>query len=344
MACGKLKGKYWQRRGEANGCARHYLSRIYSIEVCAMAWSLRKAFIRKESLSKSDWLFFAIQVGAAMWIYQWWFHLPPPGYSVGVLAVLAAVMSVHGEMPPFQKVFWLLLIAAFLFLEFRAIDWDRANIDAHDALVRMEERSQFREVMHEDQEHFQELLRGDQSQFQSLLSSETKTQKFAETKANFGIQMITPLIQNVNPFFQDINFDWNVMFMNVGNEDATDVNMDAKMLLGQPRDADSVRLLKEFDQWWKQKKKHWHNDISQPGITGAFATFEGLRPTPQERQTLVDHSQTVYLIIRFEYSDHAGRWAYDVCEYYQDVMVSTDVTHPCRLPRKGRYRIQRSRI
>lgn len=132
---------------------------------------VKQRLLRKEKLSKSDWLFFLIQIGAAIWIYRWWFDLPPTGYSVGVLAVLAAVMSVHGDMPPFQKVFWLLLIAAFLFLEFRAIDWDHANIDAHEALLRFDERDHFRDVMSQDQDHFSKVLQQNQKQFDTTLGN-----------------------------------------------------------------------------------------------------------------------------------------------------------------------------
>jgi hypothetical protein len=141
------------------------------MQECAMFKWLRSKFIRKEKLSKSDWLFLFIQLGAALWIWLWWFALPSPGYSVGVLAVLAAVMSVHGEMPPFQKVFWLLLIAGFLFLEFRAIDWDRANNDAHEALIRFEERDHFREIMSQDREQFSKVLQQNQEQFNTTLGS-----------------------------------------------------------------------------------------------------------------------------------------------------------------------------
>jgi hypothetical protein len=174
------------------------ISSLWRLHPMAWQWQdVRQAFIRKPSLSKSDWLFLAIQVAAAVWIDFWWFHLPPPGYSVGVLAVLAAVMSVHGEMPPFQKVFWLLLIGAFLFLEFRAIDWDRVNIDARDALTRLEERSSFREILVEDQNHFAQALQQNQAQFDRTLrnmnSLSRKTEDVLTGGNSYAIVTPTPM-------------------------------------------------------------------------------------------------------------------------------------------------------
>ena len=87
-----------------------------------------------------------MQLVALVGAVYWWRHLPVPGFAIGALAVLAAVMSVHGDMRPWQKAVWMLLIGAFLVLEFRAIDKDRAEYTAAEKVRRTEEREQFQDI------------------------------------------------------------------------------------------------------------------------------------------------------------------------------------------------------
>ncbi|SRR5260370_36505472 len=97
---------------------------------------------------RRHWFFNLVQLGAVAWAVVSWRHLPVPGYAIGVLAVLAAVMSVHIEvgMSWWQKAFWMLLMVVFLFLEFRAIDKDRADYTAAEKARRDEEHKQFQGI------------------------------------------------------------------------------------------------------------------------------------------------------------------------------------------------------
>src|SRR5216683_7854909 len=81
----------------------------------------------REHMERRHWFFNAVQLAAIIGATYCWRHLPPTGYAIGIVAVLAAVMTVHGEMRHGHKVVWMLLIGAFLFIEFRAIDHDRAD-------------------------------------------------------------------------------------------------------------------------------------------------------------------------------------------------------------------------
>lgn len=74
------------------------------------------------------WFFRSIQIASlALGFYWWLWKLPVPGYAIGVLAVLAAVMSLHIEarVQWWDKSVWMLLMGAFLVLEFKAINEDR---------------------------------------------------------------------------------------------------------------------------------------------------------------------------------------------------------------------------
>ena len=52
----------------------------------------------KEYWGGFHWLFNLLQLSAVCLAAFWWYRSPWPGYAIGVLAVVAAVMTVHGEM------------------------------------------------------------------------------------------------------------------------------------------------------------------------------------------------------------------------------------------------------
>ena len=75
------------------------------------------------------WCFRFTQVVSVAILLFWCWRLPPPGYAIGALAVMAAVMSLHIEakMQWWEKATWMLLMGAFLILEFKAIKEDRGT-------------------------------------------------------------------------------------------------------------------------------------------------------------------------------------------------------------------------
>ena len=111
-------------------------------------------------------LFFdSIQFAAAPLIIWWWYRLPSPGYAIGVVALLAAVMSMQGDTRRWQKALWMLLIGAFVILEFRAIDKDRADAVLADGDRRTVENSRFFTILtglldsnQQSQKQFQETM------------------------------------------------------------------------------------------------------------------------------------------------------------------------------------------
>ena len=92
------------------------------------------------------WPFTLLQCGTAVWLGWWLRHLPPPGYAIGLLAVLAAAMTLHVDMRNWQKAVWMLLIGGCLFLEFRAIEHDRTENDSAVTKARKEENDRFDQI------------------------------------------------------------------------------------------------------------------------------------------------------------------------------------------------------
>jgi hypothetical protein len=100
----------------------------------------------RNHLRRRHWFFNLVQLSGIVLAVYWWRELPVPGYAIGVLAVLAAVMSVHGEMRSGHKVLWMLLIGAFLFLEFRAITKDRGDFARDETSRRQQENDKFKAI------------------------------------------------------------------------------------------------------------------------------------------------------------------------------------------------------
>jgi uncharacterized membrane protein len=89
-----------------------------------------KEWIKEEGAIKELWN--SRKVGVPLWIafgcltLYWRFHVPPPGYAIGALAVVAGIMSVR-DIRTLAKILWVVLLIFLLLTEFRAIGKDRAE-------------------------------------------------------------------------------------------------------------------------------------------------------------------------------------------------------------------------
>jgi hypothetical protein len=92
---------------------------------------------------KTQWFFICLQVVSIAWATVWYFDIPHPGYSIALLAVVAAAMSIHPDMHGWQKGLWLLIMGAFLLVEFHALDKDRTENDATRSRDRKEDTDRF---------------------------------------------------------------------------------------------------------------------------------------------------------------------------------------------------------
>lgn len=75
------------------------------------------------------WIFWALQVIFGL-LSLYWLECkapPPPGYSIGMAAVVAAAMAIHPEMKAREKALWLVIIAVFVIAEFKAIRVEKAD-------------------------------------------------------------------------------------------------------------------------------------------------------------------------------------------------------------------------
>ena len=115
-----------------------------------LAVQLRREWLRKHLV------FLLLQIGFVLLAWGWFpqERLPLPGYSVAVIAVVAAIMSIHGEMKGWQKAIWLLIIGAFLIVELRAIKQDHEDSKKQASDDRKTQDTAFKVVLDKENKDF----------------------------------------------------------------------------------------------------------------------------------------------------------------------------------------------
>ncbi len=114
---------------------------------------------------------FALEVACVL-PALWWIpydHLPAPGYSVVLIAVAAALMSIHDEMTSLQRTGWLIIMASFLSHELRAISKDRWDNEQRQASELGEERLSFKTILKQGRSDNLELLAASANTLASIL-------------------------------------------------------------------------------------------------------------------------------------------------------------------------------
>jgi hypothetical protein len=79
--------------------------------------------------------FVLMQIGLIGVCAYFWHHLPPPGWSIAIVAFVAAAMTIHPDIKAWHKALWMVLIGALLVLEFKSIRKDRADTEERFASI-----------------------------------------------------------------------------------------------------------------------------------------------------------------------------------------------------------------
>ena len=146
------------------------------------------AFLNGSGAAKKYWN--SPWVGVPLWLIVaalacfWLFNVPPPGYSVGFLAVVAGIMSVR-DMKTLGKIMWVVLLVCLLVTEFQAIGKDRAENERKQKEFFEAQRLGFQEVASQANRNFdvtakrlETVIANDREQFGSTMngiSREIKT-------------------------------------------------------------------------------------------------------------------------------------------------------------------------
>jgi hypothetical protein len=287
-----------------------------------------------------------VQFVAIYFFLRWvpYKHLPLPGFAVAAIAVLAAIMSVHPNMRPWQKFIWLLLIGAFLITELRAIRKDRLEIDQQALVDRQLQDLKFQGIRKSQDADFtltadglKEAISGIKETLQKTNDTFEQTRPYASVRFDDLHWLNTPGRIEANT-----NYGFNFFYSNGGTETATHLTSLAELYIA---DASSVSAQKEvsrrFEEAWRSKKSRIAIDSVTGQRTGEFSTVHR-RFSPEEIKNLSPDG-TIYFLVRFEYSDSAGRWRTDGCLSFQresPAILDRNIAHPCVVFNRSRYSVK----
>lgn len=134
--------------------------------------------------------------GSLVWCAFLYFHLRAPGKAIGVLAVMATLMALRGEMGHREKSLWMLALFAFLFIEFRAINKDRTD---HDLEVRAE-REQFGANFKSIAEGLNTSITTSQKQFEAMMRRTNSVLTSVTGGTAFAVVMPSTFVRGDNEF------------------------------------------------------------------------------------------------------------------------------------------------
>jgi hypothetical protein len=152
-----------------------YLFDTYLTEGKCLSMSMRQFFDKDGPLSRkwnSPWLGVPFWcAGAAL--------IPSPGKAIGALAVVAGLMSVR-EMKVSGRILWVLLLIAFLDIEFHAIDKDREENDAKQRAFFEAQKTGFETIASQAKADFKQTTQGLDASIRSLSQLLGTTQRVVE--------------------------------------------------------------------------------------------------------------------------------------------------------------------
>jgi hypothetical protein len=115
----------------------------------------------------------------------------------------------------------------------------------------------------------------------------------------------------------------------------------AKIYTGKADDkATQMDLARQFEKDWKSGSPTLAMNLvpDNPRFGSVEKTL-----SDEELAKLKDRG-TLYLFVRFQYSDASGRWGTDACEGFQRnsaTEIAMNITHPCYAFEDFRYPIKR---
>jgi hypothetical protein len=132
----------------------------------------------------------------ALWA---WCTLPVPGVSIAILGLVAAIMSLRGEMRPLEKAAWMLIISVLLVAEIKSIRSDRTHAENQAKAERSAQDAAFELVLKKEDAQLQETLQGFDtvaSLARRSIENETGGDSFAYLTPQMGFTPIPVSIYN----------------------------------------------------------------------------------------------------------------------------------------------------
>jgi hypothetical protein len=288
---------------------------------------------------RKHWIYLLLQTGAFA-LAVWWIpvhRLPLPGYAVAVIAVLAAVMSIHPDMKWWMKLTWMLLIGLFLRTELRAISKDRKDSERQALAERKEQSDTFHDMRTAENDGFKATAQGltdALSGIRGTLKASNATLLATQPHAGMRFDRFEFVQAPSTNFQANTPYAINVYTINSGTAEAVNTKVLEKAYIAIADDKDAQDdLVRKFEKDWQTEAKGGGPPVAPN--TSQFATVYAT----MSKNDLDSPRATFYILGRVEYSDLTGRWRTDYCRLKQRNAdgISTTVDHWCKVFEHYRY-------
>jgi len=291
-------------------------------------------------LWNSLWIGIPLWFTAAAFTFYWLCRIPTPGKAVTALAVVAGVMSVREEIKILGKISWVLLLICPLITEFRAIDKDDADKAQAQKDFFATEKQGFEGVNTQAQKNFSATAGG----LQAAIDALNRTVEQTRPRAKVMVQKISfaglPPGTLPGKIKSGIEYEINFDYLNFGQDTATSFKYLAHAYVDEYSEEGERKASREFLADWHEKRDIRHMLNLESG-EGPFNTISRTF-TPEEVKEL-DGGGTIFVLIRFEYTDQTGKWGTDYCQFFQRTAkgaLDMTVTKYCTIFNRLRYSIK----
>ena len=298
---------------------------------------------------RQHFIFLAIQVIIAGWVAFMWFHLPAPGWGVAILAGVAAAMSIHGDMRGWQKAVWMLLIGLLLIVELRAISKDRADADARALEDRKAQDTAFKSVRDAQDLDFKATAGGLSTAIDGIKSTlKTSDTTLLQTRPHAVIRFDRMEFSGTSPaqIKSNVEYTFNIHYINDGTETASNIQSLPELFIAPFDDKNAqIELIRKFEKDWENRSLRYSFPSVLVPATPSFGSTK--RTFTDEEMRNLTPGGTIYLLMRFEYTDETGRWRTDECEAFQRTSpaaeIQTNIFHTCSVFQRFRYPVNQRR-
>ncbi|MDP9158667.1 MAG: hypothetical protein M3O09_00350 [Acidobacteriota bacterium] len=241
------------------------------------------------------------------------------------------------KMDKWEKALWLAVFFIFTVLELRSIYADRTENDEKQRSSRATEQSHFEKIAN-DLQHAVENSDTTILNLQDMPATGKQTLENTQPYATVELVELKPLVPVVSLVpGQQLRF--NAYFTNMGKDEARHVLQAVGFYFGKIHDLATERqFATQFEKTWAAEiQKSQSVDTLRPHAP-AFQTHITPPLTEEQIKQIHERSATIYVLVRFAYTDTTGNWLSDVCLALQDPAHDLVVSYPCRYHSRHRYR------
>ncbi|SRR6266487_1145653 len=285
------------------------------------------------------WFHVPLQSIGIFFCVYFYFHLPKSGKALLLLGGIVAVMMLM-DMRPVHKGIYVLIVIGLILIENRALDKERTDSAKEQNDRRMEENDRFRSIA----DGLAGAIQQGEKQFDTTIARIETTLKTSEETLKNTLPIAALEFQSMSVYAPSLpiavghQLEFNVSFTNIGNDMARNYDHETRLYVRRLDDLEAQReIASDFNQSWGMSQRSKGAAI-RPNYP-AFFSFKSLPLKEDEVNGVLDHSLTLYVLIRFTWTDRTGRWASDECFAFQDPMHDLVAGHPCAIFTQHRYKV-----